>query len=462
RARLPASPRCTAICRGRRGGGPPGGGLPAPAAAEGHGGARRGPLGDEGLAAGGHGGADGRRQGRGLRAGPRRGAAATRRLGRPGRAPRRSRRGLAADSHRLLPARSAAGAARLRGRLGAGARPGARRQRPRLGEPPSFYVRVVLRSPTSGPATAQEDRNMLALQRIQSQQKDLERLRVLADAQQATVKGLQEQAATCRASQAADKQQLLEDKLRTTERHALDLARRLGAAGDASGQAFELQCHLRAMADKVQQREQAIEKTRALRERQDASLARRRESLALALEDARGHQAEREEARASRAPRAEGRGPGGSAVAANGAFAYLPRCPTQPPCPGVTLCLRVRIGVFASGLLVGVLAIQTAGGVARASEHRAPDCKRQQMPMECPTDPHCFTWHRRAPLHCIEGSRWTNLTPDYDVVALDLSQGRHRVLDRRQPSPGYIANQCHAFDPVDNFELHNLQREARQ
>ena len=93
---------------------------------------------------------------------------------------------------------------------------------------------------------------------------------------------------------------------------------------------------------------------------------------------------------------------------------------------------------------------------------RALDCKYTQALVHHPGDAAGFNWHHRLFLHRVEGSRWICLTPDFDLVRIDHSHTRHRVVVRRQPFPADIAAECYMFDPIENWELANYQREARQ
>jgi hypothetical protein len=69
-------------------------------------------------------------------------------------------------------------------------------------------------------------------------------------------------------------------------------------------------------------------------------------------------------------------------------------------------------------------------------------------------------WHHRVLLVRIEGARWVVLTPDSDLVVIDLAVPRHTILDRNAAFP-HAAAQVYAFDPISRAELDGHKRRAR-
>ena len=71
-------------------------------------------------------------------------------------------------------------------------------------------------------------------------------------------------------------------------------------------------------------------------------------------------------------------------------------------------------------------------------------------------------WHHRVLLHRVEGALWLGLTPDHDIVRVDLGTLRHHVLDRSAVFPAQFAPQVYAFDPIDGQTLRDAKRQAQR
>lgn len=206
---------------------------------------------------------------------------------------------------------------------------------------------VLTPPPPSQTAASAEGADFMtqALLKIQKQQKDLEKMRETVDAQTAQIGRLAEQVSKDQ-KEAGDGAWIPtevsrvppEERLRAAEKQRQELGRRLEASEGPSRQLYELQCHLRVLADRLAQR------NRALQERLDAVQEHReeqkllRERLAVAQEDFRG-------SAPSRSSRATYPGPStaplqcdvGGAVAegmVEADDASLRAPPASPPTPG--------------------------------------------------------------------------------------------------------------------------------
>ena len=76
-------------------------------------------------------------------------------------------------------------------------------------------------------------------------------------------------------------------------------------------------------------------------------------------------------------------------------------------------------------------------------------------------DPNNLNYHHRLLLVKLGPGRWVGLTPDHELVVLDLNAQRHIVLDRRSRFPAHIADRVYAFDPISRNELEGYKRRAR-
>ncbi|CAE7214061.1 unnamed protein product [Symbiodinium sp. CCMP2456] len=89
------------------------------------------------------------------------------------------------------------------------------------------------------------------------------------------------------------------------------------------------------------------------------------------------------------------------------------------------------------------------------------DINEVQVLVHFPGDANGFFWHHRILLYRIEGGEWLTLTPDHDIVRHNLTNQRHRVLDRAAPFPGDIAVEIYAHDPLGRAALANFKRQAQ-
>ncbi|CAK0847980.1 unnamed protein product, partial [Prorocentrum cordatum] len=71
-------------------------------------------------------------------------------------------------------------------------------------------------------------------------------------------------------------------------------------------------------------------------------------------------------------------------------------------------------------------------------------------------------WHHRVLLHRVEGALWLGLTPDHEIVRVDLGVLRHHVLDRSSAFPAQFAPMVYAFDPFDGQTLRDAKRQAQR
>lgn len=76
-------------------------------------------------------------------------------------------------------------------------------------------------------------------------------------------------------------------------------------------------------------------------------------------------------------------------------------------------------------------------------------------------DPNNLNYHHRLLLNKLGPGRWVGLTPDHELVVLDLNNQRHVVLDRRSRFPAHLQDRVYAFDPVSRNELEGFKRRAR-
>lgn len=135
------------------------------------------------------------------------------------------------------------------------------------------------------------DGKLLPLIKIQKQQKDLEKLRDVVERQQATIGRLSVHAGKRQAERDKAERETkrpVEERLRFAEKRAGDLGQRLEASEGLSAQTYELRCLLQSLQEKVQQRDQAIEKMITVQTRQDEAASLLQESLGLAQEDLLG------------------------------------------------------------------------------------------------------------------------------------------------------------------------------
>ena len=89
---------------------------------------------------------------------------------------------------------------------------------------------------------------------------------------------------------------------------------------------------------------------------------------------------------------------------------------------------------------------------------RTLDIKEPQVLVNCPAE--ALPWQHRVLLHRVEGGLWLGLSPDLDIVAVDLHTLRHHVLDRATFFPQRFVRDLYAFDPLDAQTLRDLKRQA--
>lgn len=118
---------------------------------------------------------------------------------------------------------------------------------------------------------------------IQKYQQDLDNLRDAIDKQEAQIGRLSDQATYD--SKHPESLQNIEERLATTERHLVELHRRIAASDQISSQMYELKCHLQNMQTKKRHHDQAIEQALARQSASEEHTSLLRERLALAQED---------------------------------------------------------------------------------------------------------------------------------------------------------------------------------
>ena len=93
---------------------------------------------------------------------------------------------------------------------------------------------------------------------------------------------------------------------------------------------------------------------------------------------------------------------------------------------------------------------------------RSLDLAEQQVLVNYPADADGFFWHHRVMLCRVRDALWLALTPDLEIVQVDLATIDHVPLPRAGPMPFWAAGQGYIFDPLDAVALREFRREARQ
>ena len=88
------------------------------------------------------------------------------------------------------------------------------------------------------------------------------------------------------------------------------------------------------------------------------------------------------------------------------------------------------------------------------------DIPDPQVVVHFPGDPQ-FTYHHRLLLVKLGPGRWIASSPDHELAVVDLNTIGHRILGRRAPFPGDIAQNIYAFDHLGRGDLERLRRQAR-
>jgi hypothetical protein len=88
------------------------------------------------------------------------------------------------------------------------------------------------------------------------------------------------------------------------------------------------------------------------------------------------------------------------------------------------------------------------------------DIPEVQIIVEYPLDAGGFFWHHRVLLKRVTQGVWMCLTPDMEVVRLDLGAMRHIVLERLADFPPPQAAYVYCFDPVSRATLEAKKRLA--
>ena len=88
------------------------------------------------------------------------------------------------------------------------------------------------------------------------------------------------------------------------------------------------------------------------------------------------------------------------------------------------------------------------------------DIAEPQVLIHFDHDPNNLTEHHRVLLKKLGPGRWIGLTPDHELVILDLNTQRHLVLDRRSRFPPHLDNHIYSFDPLTRNELEGFKRRA--
>lgn len=89
------------------------------------------------------------------------------------------------------------------------------------------------------------------------------------------------------------------------------------------------------------------------------------------------------------------------------------------------------------------------------------DIAEPQVLVHFDHDPNNLTEHHRILLNKLGPGRWLGLTPDHELVVLDLNIQCHIVLDRRSRFPDHIHDGISACDPLSHNELEGFKRRAK-
>ncbi|CAK0850120.1 unnamed protein product [Prorocentrum cordatum] len=132
---------------------------------------------------------------------------------------------------------------------------------------------------------------------------------------------------------------------------------------------------------------------------------------------------------------------------------------TQPECPAASVPSgkgwSLSLGLGGWGLLpLAFLAGRLTAGCPRreGTMARAPDIHETMVAINFDDDDH-FRWHVRILAHRLDDLRWVALSPDLEVLVLDLS--RHLVVPvaRGAPFPARIAGDVYSSDRFDEAAL---------
>jgi hypothetical protein len=93
---------------------------------------------------------------------------------------------------------------------------------------------------------------------------------------------------------------------------------------------------------------------------------------------------------------------------------------------------------------------------------RSLDIRFPQVLVHYPEDANGCFWHHRILLYRVgSAATWICLTPDYELVRLDLGEIRHRVIGRSCFFPAAVnAGEIYAFDPVSSADLEQFRKDA--
>lgn len=88
------------------------------------------------------------------------------------------------------------------------------------------------------------------------------------------------------------------------------------------------------------------------------------------------------------------------------------------------------------------------------------DIPEIQVLINYPADAGGFYWHHRILLHRIDGAVWLTLTPDHDIVRVDLNAIAHRVLQRKALFPQDSVDEIYAHDNLARPALLSFKKTA--
>ena len=94
---------------------------------------------------------------------------------------------------------------------------------------------------------------------------------------------------------------------------------------------------------------------------------------------------------------------------------------------------------------------------------KALNIKNVQVLVNYPADANGLLWHHRVLLYRIANGRWVALTPDEEVLVLDLDRIEHQVLERSCKFPPWSAGITYSFDEdqYGDREMAELVRYAK-
>ncbi|CAK0872354.1 unnamed protein product, partial [Prorocentrum cordatum] len=91
---------------------------------------------------------------------------------------------------------------------------------------------------------------------------------------------------------------------------------------------------------------------------------------------------------------------------------------------------------------------------------RTLDICRAQVLVRYPDED--LEWHRLVLLHTVEGTLGLGLTPDHEIVRVDLGVMRHHAQDQSSAFPTQFAPLVYSFDPADGQTLRDGKRRAQR